>query len=215
MLLGASVAGSYAQQLAAVKQGGKWGYIDTKGAWAITAQFDEAKPFSGGYAAVRVGEKWGYINQKGVIVIAPQFDRALPFSDTEEGMAFGKASHTTTTTSKQQSTASVSIQNNSETKLTGEGVFDVDGLDGTLSFDKEMGKYIIRQSPQGTYDDVNIYILNEKNANIKLGEGRTMNVVVSGQAQVSTYHPKAQVGGVKYYDLRIQSISISQSTSNR
>jgi hypothetical protein len=58
-----------------------WGFIDTKGAWVINAQFDRVGSFSEGFAAARKGDKWGYINREGKWVISPQYDAASRFSE--------------------------------------------------------------------------------------------------------------------------------------
>lgn len=52
----------------------KWGYINQKGAWVISAQFEEVKDFSERRAAVRQDERWGFINPKGKMVIQPAYD---------------------------------------------------------------------------------------------------------------------------------------------
>jgi hypothetical protein len=66
---------------AAVKQNGKWGFIDSTGEVVIDFVFQEAQSFSGHLAAVRLGELWGYINPNGDIVIEPQFLVARAFSE--------------------------------------------------------------------------------------------------------------------------------------
>lgn len=50
-------AESFSDGLAAVKQGGKWGYIDESGKLVIPCQFDKAYPFSEGLAIVGKIEK--------------------------------------------------------------------------------------------------------------------------------------------------------------
>lgn len=74
---GPFVGGRYA----AVKLNGKWGYIDTTGAWLVKPQFDMAQEFHDDMAVVRVEEKHGYINLKGELVIEPQFEVAYPFTE--------------------------------------------------------------------------------------------------------------------------------------
>jgi hypothetical protein len=58
-----------------------WGYMDTKGNFAIEPQFGLALPFSEGLAAVRVKNGFGYIDSTGKFVIPPQFEQAGPFVD--------------------------------------------------------------------------------------------------------------------------------------
>jgi formylglycine-generating enzyme required for sulfatase activity len=62
-------------------KGGKWGYIDTQGAWVAEPRFDEVDSFHNGLAAVRVGSKWGFINVKGAMIIEPRFYGAGRFAD--------------------------------------------------------------------------------------------------------------------------------------
>lgn len=54
---------------AAVKQNGKWGYIDLEGNWVLEPVFQEAKSFSGGLAGISVDGLWGFIDSNGKIVI--------------------------------------------------------------------------------------------------------------------------------------------------
>lgn len=65
---------------AAVKEGGKWGFIDTDGTVRIPFQFDDALSFGQHLAAVRQGELWGYVSLQGSLVIGPQFIEAKSFS---------------------------------------------------------------------------------------------------------------------------------------
>ena len=77
-------ARSFSEGLAAVKKGGKWGYINTNGQIVISCQFDRTVMFSEGLATVLIGDKCGYINTNGQMVIPYQFDNAYDFS---EGLA--------------------------------------------------------------------------------------------------------------------------------
>lgn len=65
-------------------EGGKWGYIQKAGSWAIKPQFDEIESFSEGAAAVRVGTLWGFVDKTGAYLIKPRFHHAFKFS---EGLA--------------------------------------------------------------------------------------------------------------------------------
>jgi hypothetical protein len=61
-----------------------WGYLDTKGNFAIEPQFGSAEAFSEGVASAFGDGGRGYIDHSGKFVIPPQFQEALPFS---EGLA--------------------------------------------------------------------------------------------------------------------------------
>ena len=65
---------------AAVKQNGKWGFIDTTGTVQIDFQFAEARSFGEHLAAVCEAGQWGYVSLKGKMAIEPQFDEAWSFS---------------------------------------------------------------------------------------------------------------------------------------
>ncbi len=69
-------AGMFAEGLAPVRVGGKFGYIDTRGNLAIQPQFDFATRFSEGLAAAGIGGKEGYIDKSGKFVLTPQFEIA-------------------------------------------------------------------------------------------------------------------------------------------
>jgi hypothetical protein len=80
----------FAQGLAAIKVGGRWGYIDKSGNLVIPLQFEDAGSFSnifpvesgglaGGMAPVKIDGRWGYINKSGSVVIQPQFNYAKSF----------------------------------------------------------------------------------------------------------------------------------------
>jgi hypothetical protein len=70
-------------------EGSDWGYINTKGEFAITPRFhssltDDVWPFSGGLAKVEVAGRFGYIDHAGDFVIDPRF---LDADDFREEMA--------------------------------------------------------------------------------------------------------------------------------
>jgi hypothetical protein len=77
-------AKDFAEGLAPVGDGKRWGYIDKSGAVRIPLRYDDAEPFSDGLARVRQGRQWGYINASGAFVISPAFMAAEDFS---EGLA--------------------------------------------------------------------------------------------------------------------------------
>ena len=67
--------------LCAVKEGEKWGYIDTSGNIVIPARYDKATYFNEGYASVQFGKDWGVINTAGETVIEPRFGTGFLFRD--------------------------------------------------------------------------------------------------------------------------------------
>lgn len=68
------VIGEWWEGLAAVRQNGKWGFVNRRGEFDIKPEFDGVAGFSEGLAAVRVGpDNWGYIDRDGRMVIPPQF----------------------------------------------------------------------------------------------------------------------------------------------
>jgi hypothetical protein len=66
--------GGFSEGLAPAAMGGKWGYIDKAGKWAIDRQFEEAGSFADGLAVVRVGGRIGYIDRNAKFVVNPQYD---------------------------------------------------------------------------------------------------------------------------------------------
>ena len=67
------------------EHGQKFGYINNKGEFVISPQFDEADFFIDGLARVVYNGKYGYINKKGEYVIAPTYNSATAFGS---GLAF-------------------------------------------------------------------------------------------------------------------------------
>jgi hypothetical protein len=68
------------------KDGGKWGYINTKGEFAITPRFvwspmDYVWPFEGGFAKIEVAGKFGYIDHSGDLAIQARFLDGDSFHD--------------------------------------------------------------------------------------------------------------------------------------
>lgn len=81
-------------EYAAVKNKGKWGFVDRTGKLVIAHLFDEAISFTGHVAPVRMGEKWGYVDASGAFVVKPVFEKAYPQYEgsapvlTEDGWRF-------------------------------------------------------------------------------------------------------------------------------
>ena len=76
-----SVICRFSEELAAVRLGGLWGYMNKDGQLVISPQFNEANTFSEGLASVRVDDRYGFINKSGQVVISPQFKMASSFHD--------------------------------------------------------------------------------------------------------------------------------------
>jgi septum formation inhibitor MinC len=68
----------FCEGFAAVKQKGKWGFIDTTGALVIPADYEQITPFSEGFAAVQKDRKWYFINAQNQIVMQGDFEAAKP-----------------------------------------------------------------------------------------------------------------------------------------
>lgn len=71
----------FADGYAAVKNNGKWGFINEEGTLVIDYQYEDALSFGDHVAAVKVGGLWGYISVTGAMVIEPLFEEAKSFSD--------------------------------------------------------------------------------------------------------------------------------------
>jgi hypothetical protein len=70
--------------VAMAESGGKWGYINTKGEFAISPRFassqrDYVWPFQDGLAKIEVGGRFGFIDHSGEFVIPPTFLEADSF----------------------------------------------------------------------------------------------------------------------------------------
>src|SRR5262249_45828952 len=79
-------AGPFSEGLAAVRVGGKFGYIDKTGRVVIEPQFDYAGTFSEGVASAGIGPKNGYIDKTGTFVITPQL-MVVDLAAFSEGLA--------------------------------------------------------------------------------------------------------------------------------
>ena len=68
----------FSEDLAPVKIGRLWGYIDKYDKLVLSPKFDDCKQFSCGLAAVRKNDKWAYIDHSFKEVIAYKYDEAGP-----------------------------------------------------------------------------------------------------------------------------------------
>lgn len=71
----------FADGWAAVKLGGRWGFIDTTGTVQIQPQFEDALSFGQHVAAVQIDGLWGYISLYGEVAIEPVYLGAKSFYD--------------------------------------------------------------------------------------------------------------------------------------
>lgn len=74
-------AGDFADGLAPAAVAGKWGYVDSRGGWAIAPQYEGASWFTDGLAPVRVGQRWGLIDRSGKFVVNPQYDHVFGIAE--------------------------------------------------------------------------------------------------------------------------------------
>ena len=57
--------GHFGEGLVPAKHGGKWGFVELSGKWAVNPGFDGAREFKNGHAPVCMGGKWGFIGKDG------------------------------------------------------------------------------------------------------------------------------------------------------
>lgn len=68
-------------QLARVRKGEAYGFMDFMGRVVIPLEYEGATVFTGGYAAVKKEGKWGFIDRSGGVCVPFVFDYASPFSE--------------------------------------------------------------------------------------------------------------------------------------
>jgi WG containing repeat len=62
----------------AVKENGKWGYINNNGDVVVKAKYDSCETFKYGYGRVMMNKKWGIIDKSGTEIIEPKYENILP-----------------------------------------------------------------------------------------------------------------------------------------
>ena len=67
----------------AAQQNGKWGLIDSSGAWKVKPTYSDMRLYGAGYAAALDAKTglWGYLDQDGSWAIEPAFSDTHPFND--------------------------------------------------------------------------------------------------------------------------------------
>ncbi|MEI9946867.1 MAG: WG repeat-containing protein [Chitinophagaceae bacterium] len=61
----------------AVKENGKWGYIDDKGTTVIPSKYDSCEVFKYGYGRYRMNSKWGLLDKTGKEVTEAKYENIL------------------------------------------------------------------------------------------------------------------------------------------
>jgi len=64
--------------LLAVRNNGKWGYLNNKGDIVIAPKYDSCDVFKYGFARVRMGSKWGIIDRTGTQIIESKYENIFP-----------------------------------------------------------------------------------------------------------------------------------------
>ena len=72
-------ANTFSEGLAAVKMGGKWGFINASNQVVIDFQYDHAYHFNAGNAIVQQGNFYGVINQEGTLVVPIHYYELRPY----------------------------------------------------------------------------------------------------------------------------------------
>lgn len=78
---------AFHEGLAAFKDDGYWGFVDTSGSFVVEPRYDDVDPFSGGMAKVFGEGKWGFVNREGEEVIPLEYASVNNF---HEGLALVK-----------------------------------------------------------------------------------------------------------------------------
>lgn len=71
-------------QWASIKLGGKWGFINIKGAIVLSPQYDEVKLFVEDLLPAMVDGKWGCVDRKGNVIVPFRYEDVLYFSSKEK-----------------------------------------------------------------------------------------------------------------------------------
>ncbi|MFA4985244.1 MAG: WG repeat-containing protein [Candidatus Brocadiia bacterium] len=66
--------------MAAVKENGRWGFIDLTGKIVVETDFDRVESFKNGFAAVKINGKWGLVRKNGTYLAEPIYDEEPLFA---------------------------------------------------------------------------------------------------------------------------------------
>lgn len=64
--------------LLAIRNNGKWGYMNNKGDVVIAPKYDSCDVFKYGFARVRIGTKWGIIDRTGTQILESKYEGIFP-----------------------------------------------------------------------------------------------------------------------------------------
>ena len=62
----------------AIREKGKWGYINEKGDVIVQPKYDTCTAFKYGYGRVKKGTKWGIVDRSGTEIFEPKYENILP-----------------------------------------------------------------------------------------------------------------------------------------
>ena len=62
----------------AVREKGKWGYVNEKGDMMIKPKYDTCDSFKDGFARVKLNSKWGIIDKSGTEITEPKYENIIP-----------------------------------------------------------------------------------------------------------------------------------------
>ena len=66
------------ESILAVREKGKWGYINNKGDAIVSSKYDTCTAFKYGYGRVKLNSKWGIVDRSGTEIISPKYGNILP-----------------------------------------------------------------------------------------------------------------------------------------
>ena len=133
----------------ASNDGERWGYINTKGSYAINPQFENVEFFSDGLAKIKSGGgKTGYINKKGEIIIPATYKGGTAFSD---GVAFVVAEGGLPTCIDKNGVTKFVLNTAKYVSAFSEGMAIFITEDGEYGFVDKTGKIVINAQFEGAY----------------------------------------------------------------
>ena len=62
----------------AVREKGKWGYVNNKGDIIVSPKYDTCTGFKYGYGRIKLNAKWGIVDRSGTEIFPPKYGNILP-----------------------------------------------------------------------------------------------------------------------------------------